>query len=346
MKKTLRIQFVDFWPGFDAEESLFAQVLRRHFDLDLCEDPDFVIYSNFGSRFLDYDVPRLFYGSENLRPDFNLCDYALAYDRMTFGDRYYRFPVYLLQRQKELRQVGPRRWMPGQKKFCNFVYSNDSGHPARDEFFHLLSEYKKVDSGGRYLNNIGYSVSDKRFFQRDYRFSIAFENSSTPGYSTEKIVDAYVAGTVPVYWGDPDIGQDFNASSFINANDYSSLAEVVQAVIELDSSEAAFRKMYETPFLVRPMKDFTFTGGFEKFLVDIFEQDRDAAFRRNRHFWGKTYENQKRKASFYLQRLERDRVFSLVEHFRMLGFKGLMRKIAEKTAQRKASLAKRKLKAG
>jgi len=342
--RTVRVRFVDFWPGFKAEESLFVQILRRHFDVVLCDDPDFLVYSNFGNRYFDYDVPRLCYTSENIRPDFNLCDYALGCDRMVFGDRYYRFTIYMLERQEELHAIGPRRWNQEARKFCNFVYSNDTAHPFRDEFFRLLSQYQKVDSGGRHLNNLGYSVRDKRLFQKDYKFSIAFENSSTPGYSTEKIVDAYVAGTVPIYWGDPEIGEDFNVSSFVNAHDFGSLSDLVERVIELDRDEESYRRMYEAPFLVRAVGDYTFTPGFEEFLVHIFDQEKEAAFRRSRHFWGKAYENQRKKAAFYLQRLERDRLFSLLEHLRMLGFRGLMRKLVEKLAQRRISRAKRKIK--
>lgn len=36
---------------------------------------------------------------------------------------------------------------------------------------------------------------------RRYKFTIAFENQSYPGYVTEKIADALMAGTVPIYWG-------------------------------------------------------------------------------------------------------------------------------------------------
>jgi hypothetical protein len=341
--KMLRLLFCDFWPGFQPEDTIFMQVLVKHFEVEITDNPDFLIYSNFGSKYLNYDVPRVFYSSENIRPDFNLCDYALAFDRMVFGDRYYRFPIYLLERQRELHEIGSRRWSKAPKKFCTFIYSNDSADPARDEFFRLLSQYKKVDSGGRHLNNLGYAVADKKAFQKDYKFSIAFENSSTPGYSTEKIVDAYVAGTVPIYWGDPEIGRDFNTSSFVNAHDYRSLSEVVERVVELDRNDAMYRQMYEMPFFVNPIGDYSFTPGFENFLVHVFLQDKEAAFRRNRTFWGRSYENQQRKAAQYLERLERDRLFNFFQHLGMLGFKGFLNKIGEKLEQRRILRMKRKI---
>lgn len=80
------------------------------------------------------------------------------------------------------------------RKFCSFVVSNSQfSDPLRKRFFERLCKYKKVDSGGRYLNNIGGPVRDKLAFCRGYKFNIAFENSSVDGYTTEKIMEAYAA---------------------------------------------------------------------------------------------------------------------------------------------------------
>ena len=79
------------------------------------------------------------------------------------------------------------------KKFCAMVVSSGAGHKNdRDTLFDALSEYKKVDSGGKYRNNLpdGKGVADKNAFLSDYRFSIAAENSLHNGYITEKIMDA------------------------------------------------------------------------------------------------------------------------------------------------------------
>ena len=79
----------------------------------------------------------------------------------------------------------------GDKKFCNFVYSNSGNcDPIREAFFHQLCKYKKVDSGGKYLNNIGKAVGDKLQFIKDYKFTIAFENSSCSGLYYRKIIGA------------------------------------------------------------------------------------------------------------------------------------------------------------
>lgn len=52
-----------------------------------------------------------------------------------------------------------------------------------------------------------------------YMFSIAHENHSSPGYFTEKILDCFATGTIPIYWGDPDIGKVFNTDGIIQLDE-------------------------------------------------------------------------------------------------------------------------------
>ena len=81
-------------------------------------------------------------------------------------------------------------------------------------FFKELSKYKKVDSGGKVLNNVGGCVEDKLEFIKDYKFVISFENSAHPGYTTEKIVDPLAMNCIPIYWGNPYVARDFNNKRF------------------------------------------------------------------------------------------------------------------------------------
>ncbi|MFD2145597.1 glycosyltransferase family 10 domain-containing protein [Mucilaginibacter antarcticus] len=57
-------------------------------------------------------------------------------------------------------------------------------------------------------------------FLSDYKFTIAFENDIYPGYQTEKLYDAMKANSIPIYCGDPFVGDIFYTGSFINAADY------------------------------------------------------------------------------------------------------------------------------
>jgi hypothetical protein len=48
------------------------------------------------------------------------------------------------------------------------------------------------------------------------------ENTVAPGYITEKIGNAFKAGSVPIYWGTSEINDFFNPASFVNVSDYTS----------------------------------------------------------------------------------------------------------------------------
>lgn len=66
---------------------------------------------------------------------------------------------------------------------------------------------------------------------RQYRVYLAFENTREPGYVSEKILDGYKSGAVPVYWGAPDIGLHVPKGSFINiAPDLQDVSEAVASI--------------------------------------------------------------------------------------------------------------------
>jgi hypothetical protein len=68
-----------------------------------------------------------------------------------------------------------------------------------------------------------------------YKFTIAFENTAYPGYVTEKIIDAMVAGSVPIYLGAPDIGDHVPPNAFIDAREFPNplaLADRLQTMTE------------------------------------------------------------------------------------------------------------------
>ncbi len=69
-------------------------------------------------------------------------------------------------------------------------------------------------------------VKSKNAVMRGYKFAIAYENASFPGYVSEKIFDAFFAGCVPIYEGAPDVTDYIPPETFIdkrNFPDYPSL---------------------------------------------------------------------------------------------------------------------------
>jgi hypothetical protein len=107
--------------------------------------------------------------------------------------------------------------------------------------------YKHVDSGGKVMNNIGGRVADKMSFLREYKFTIAFENSSYPGYTTEKLVEALIARTIPIYWGNPLVNHDFNPDCFINCHEFEDFDEVIDHVKKIDADDDLYHSYIAAP---------------------------------------------------------------------------------------------------
>lgn len=279
MKKKIKIDFVDFFRGFDKENNQFTNILRERYDVEISDSPDYIFYSTFDKNFLDYDCVKIYFTGECIVPDFNLCDYAMAFDHINFGDRYLRVPLYEVLHYKSKYQILIDGTVPEKEKtdFCGFVVSNDQGMKERQQMFNLLSTYKKVDSGGRFMNNIGGLVKDKLAFDQSHKFSLTFENCSHRGYTTEKIVEAFAAGAIPIYYGNPEIGKEFNTKAFVNIHEFASLEDAVKRIIEIDQNEDLYKQIKAEPIISGARKD---DSELRAFLYNIFDQPLEGARRR------------------------------------------------------------------
>ena len=119
------------------------------------------------------------------------------------------------------------------------------GHVYRHWWINSLRN--KVDFFGRGFKEI---VSKEEGLN-DYRFSIAVENCRVPNYFTEKIGDCFATGTIPVYWGCPNIGKFFNEDGIIFLNKDLKLEDLTEELYlsKLDAVKDNFEriKQYEIP---------------------------------------------------------------------------------------------------
>jgi len=249
MKHQLKIKYVDFWPGFNSNDNGFLNLVKEFYEIEYSDNPDILIYSCYGTEFLKYNCPRLFYTAENIRPNFRFCDFALSFDYLE-DERHFRWPLYRrwfsvceLTKPRNSNDIQSRK-----EGFCSFVVSNATESEERINFFHELSKYKQVSSGGKYANNVGGPVANKRDFISKYLFNIAFENSSYPGYTTEKIAEPWLEGCIPIYWGDPEVTRDINPDCFINMHDFDCFDAAIAHIKEVDASPELQIKYLSAPF--------------------------------------------------------------------------------------------------
>jgi len=270
MKNKIKINFSDFWEGFDKTNTYFYNLLKEEFDVEIAKDPDYLFFSTFGPKALNYKCKKIFYTGENIRPPLWLCQYSFSFDYLN-DIRNYRLPHYLLYNgyynltNKSINENLLNR------KFCNFVVSNGNCK-IRNLFFEKLNKYKKVDSGGRYLNNIGSNVKDKRKFQAEYKFSMSFENSSYTGYTTEKILDPMTVNSMPLYWGSQIINEEFNSNSFVSFTDFqNNMDDMIEYIIELDKNDDKYMNTLKQPWLINnEIPENNKLDNIKKFLYGIF----------------------------------------------------------------------------
>ena len=269
----IKLKLVDFWANPSMFHHYLHRVLATRNDVEYVERPDYLFYSCYGCEHRKYAAVKIYFTGENFRPNFFDCDYSLSFDYDDYRGRNYRLPFFLIHRDPSalLAPKDPGAILTAKTKFCNFVFSN----PAPKERIRLmekLSRYKKVDCGGKVLNNIGYNVTDKLAFISDYKFTIAFENTAFPGYTTEKIYQPMLVNSLPIYWGNPNIATDFNTKSFINANECSSLDEVVDKVIEADKNDDVYCRYFSEPYFAGNRVPESFTDeAVGRHLGKIFE---------------------------------------------------------------------------
>lgn len=279
MNKMVKINFVDFWGDFNKKDNFITCVLSKKYEVVISDNPDYLFYGTFGYSHLNYNCVKIMFIGENIAPDFNLCDYAIGFDYIHFGDRYMRLPLYCTYNCfSSLTKMNlPSDEILLDRKFCSMVVSNNRhASPHRERFFKLLSEYKQVDSGGKLWNNVGGPVVDKLEFVSQYKFNIAFENSAVHGYTTEKIMEPMTVNTLPIYWGNPIVYKDFNADSFVNVNDFTSMEDAVQHIVDLDNDDTKYLHMLKVPKVLDD-NIINWQGKLLDFLSNIIEKPFDEA---------------------------------------------------------------------
>lgn len=304
MSNIKKIAFIDFWPKFDPEEWQLVSLIREICDVEITDvkHADYVFYSVFSQNhwFVKDECIKIFVTGEMITPDFNACDYAIGTDWMEYGDRYIRLPLYYLfegfsEIAEKKHLCDPNEELKKKDGFCSITVSNANRAPIFAELFEELSKYKKVDSGGKWRNNVGGRISDKLAFDSSHKFTIACENCSHPGYTTEKIVQAMNAKCIPIYWGDPEVCKVFNPMSFVDVNKYSSIKEVVDEVIRIDSNAELYKEMLLTPaYADSKYNKEEQLKCLKEYLSNILLPPLQTSYRRNRVHWGNAYLKEKR----------------------------------------------------
>ena len=220
-RKKIILYSVDLF-SLKIHKSWLLNKLKDHFIIQFDSNrPDYLLYNVFGIRHLNPKYKnsiKIAIFTENKIPNLNEVDYAIGHYHINYLDRYFKYNIFFW---KNIKDIYISRFKalnsPKRIKFCAAVISNYKAYSFRIKFIKELSKYKKIDIGSKRkkLNNIGRKIINKREFLSSYKFSIAMENSEGDGYISEKIVDAFLAGTIPIYYGDYMIDEYINPKTYI-----------------------------------------------------------------------------------------------------------------------------------
>ncbi len=175
------------------------------------------------------------------------------------------------------------------QRFCNFIASNankrQEGAILRRDFAKRLLKYKHVDCAGAVLNNTDELqcesprlnhqgdkndwVRGKLRYIAQHRFTIAFENISQPFYITEKITHPLIVGSIPIYWGAPNIAEFFNPACFINCHDYDSLEAVIERVKQIEADPDLYAQYLNAPKVLPDSRLYDYSA--DKFKAKMNE---------------------------------------------------------------------------
>jgi len=99
------------------------------------------------------------------------------------------------------------------------------GHKLRHD---VIKNCKGLEIYGRGFNNIEYKLDGLK----DYRFSVAIENTKKDYYFTEKLIDCFMTGTIPIYYGCPSINDFFDNRGIIQIDSYLDLNNIINTLNE------------------------------------------------------------------------------------------------------------------
>jgi hypothetical protein len=130
-------------------------------------------------------------------------------------------------------------------KLCNIIVSNTNTFQPHESAIYpqrvkLVKEILNTDLDIDIYGNgwEQYAGQDKRIFGTvknkkealtDYQFSIAIENTTEPGYFTEKLTDVILTGSTPIYYGATNIHKFFNDIYILPSLNVDIIREIIKS---------------------------------------------------------------------------------------------------------------------
>jgi hypothetical protein len=257
----LEIRYFGFWPSFYTSHTNSLKTLFQYLFEGLKTTKEIHVHSVFPHNILepkDTNVINVSFSGESYFDDPSKYDVNLIMQSTDLPSKVVYCPLFSIGSTEYgfWEQYMQTRQYTEKQRFCAFVVSNPTAM-LRNTFFALLNSYKRVDSCGAALNNCGGWCAPKEHdiyfkFLNQFKFMICFEHTSNPYYITEKLHNAWLGGTIPIYWGCKQATTFLNPNAFLYLEDESNEAieRLIHKIIELDNDNAKYMEMYNEPLII------------------------------------------------------------------------------------------------
>jgi len=224
--------------------------------------------------------PKIFITGENVRHDFQNCDFAISFDLGISSPHHFRMPYWMevvdWSQEGVVGNINPRygrllnleRLMqPLGNEFLSrpqkaAIFASHLREPRRTLLNALKKQVEVIEYGRSFNQNVKNHLESGIIKYEELRkiaFNLCPENGMYPGYYTEKIPEAFMAGCLPISWADENVRVDFNPKAFINLapmylNNFAELEELLQ-------SKKLLKEYTEQPLLsaklsIEPLRNF------------------------------------------------------------------------------------------
>jgi hypothetical protein len=192
------------------------------------------------------DIPnpsalRIFQNYENTRPDGIDANYRITSDLGVASERHYRLPIWMesidwshegiankpnprVSRLLTIKQLSQPLGSALLNRPRQAALFTSHMREPRKVLFEAMAEVMPTQGFGRPFDATIRSHNESGIAKdevlRNFAVNLCPENSLYPGYYTEKVVEAFGAGCLPVTWAEPSIRADFNPLAFVNALDH------------------------------------------------------------------------------------------------------------------------------
>jgi hypothetical protein len=203
----------------------------------------------------------IWFSGENERPPQGPWDGYLSFDSKLESERSIYLPLWMLACTDLLKINKTTYWgqkvptiqslleprnpsIPNKKFCCSFIGKT---YPIRLHALEYLSQIKEVDVFGTSVRNVKQNPGE---IASKYKFCLCFENDVYPGYVTEKPFEAYIAGTIPLYFGH-DIEEFINPKAVINLLSFKNFTDWTKYIQKVNDDDDLYKQIFTQPILIK-----------------------------------------------------------------------------------------------